>query len=56
MAHLPVAKVRLHVRCDNLLNMDTFSKSDPFCVLFMQSQPLRPGAGGWVEVSMHPSV
>uniref|UniRef100_A0A8D2ZJJ4 Copine-3 n=1 Tax=Scophthalmus maximus TaxID=52904 RepID=A0A8D2ZJJ4_SCOMX len=32
-----VTKVSLSVSCDNLLDMDSFSKSDPLCVLFMNS-------------------
>jgi len=40
-------QVRLHLRCDNLVNMDTFSKSDPFCVLLMQTGA---GGGSWVEL------
>jgi hypothetical protein len=43
-------QVRLHVRCDNLLNMDTLSKSDPFCVLCMHSDSARGAAGNWVEL------
>nr|XP_040023030.1 copine-3-like isoform X1 [Gasterosteus aculeatus aculeatus]XP_040023031.1 copine-3-like isoform X1 [Gasterosteus aculeatus aculeatus] len=32
-----VTKVALSVSCENLLDMDTFSKSDPLCVLLMNS-------------------
>lgn len=32
-----VTKVAISVSCDNLLDMDTFSKSDPLCVLSMNS-------------------
>ncbi|XP_034718579.1 copine-3-like isoform X1 [Etheostoma cragini] len=32
-----VTKVALSVSCENLLDMDAFSKSDPQCVLFMNS-------------------
>ncbi|XP_071341819.1 copine-3-like isoform X1 [Trachinotus anak] len=32
-----VTKVALSISCDNLLDMDTFSKSDPLCVLLMNS-------------------
>ncbi|XP_053268228.1 copine-3 isoform X2 [Pleuronectes platessa] len=32
-----VTKVALSISCQNLLDMDTFSKSDPLCVLFMNS-------------------
>eukprot|EP01028_Stygiella_incarcerata_P010829 TRINITY_DN583_c0_g1_i1.p1 TRINITY_DN583_c0_g1~~TRINITY_DN583_c0_g1_i1.p1 ORF type:complete len:565 (-),score=145.11 TRINITY_DN583_c0_g1_i1:129-1823(-) len=34
------SKVDLHVECRGLLDMDTFSKSDPMCVLFV-GQPVR---------------
>ncbi|XP_072234221.1 copine-3-like isoform X1 [Leuresthes tenuis] len=32
-----VTKVALSISCDNLLDMDTFSKSDPVCVLLMNT-------------------
>ncbi|XP_039646409.1 copine-3-like isoform X2 [Perca fluviatilis] len=32
-----VTKVALSITCENLLDMDAFSKSDPQCVLFMNS-------------------
>ncbi|XP_039982800.1 copine-3-like isoform X2 [Xiphias gladius] len=32
-----VTKVALSISCDKLLDMDTFSKSDPLCVLLMNS-------------------
>ncbi|XP_029313216.1 copine-3-like isoform X2 [Cottoperca gobio] len=32
-----VTKVALTISCENLLDMDAFSKSDPLCVLFMNS-------------------
>ncbi|KAI3355082.1 hypothetical protein L3Q82_017957 [Scortum barcoo] len=32
-----VTKVALSISCDNLLDRDTFSKSDPLCVLLMNS-------------------
>ncbi|XP_075968696.1 copine-3-like isoform X2 [Anarhichas minor] len=32
-----VTKVALSISCDNLLDMDAFSKSDPLCVLHMNS-------------------
>ncbi|XP_070841678.1 copine-3-like isoform X2 [Chaetodon trifascialis] len=32
-----VTKVSLSISCENLLDMDTFSKSDPLCVLLMNS-------------------
>ncbi len=40
----------MHLRCDNLLNMDTLSKSDPFCVIFMQSEPVLGVTGKWIEL------
>ena len=41
-----VTKVALSISCDKLLDMDTFSKSDPLCVLLMNSS-----GSNWVEVS-----
>ena len=41
-----VTKVALSISCQNLLDMDTFSKSDPLCVLFMNSS-----GPHWCEVS-----
>ncbi|XP_077450594.1 copine-8 isoform X6 [Stigmatopora argus] len=35
-ASLPATKVEITVSCRNLLDRDTFSKSDPICVLYMQ--------------------
>lgn len=32
-----VTKVAISISCENLLDMDTFSKSDPMCVLLMNS-------------------
>ena len=32
-----VTKVALSISCENLLDMDTFSKSDPLCVLLTNS-------------------
>uniref|UniRef100_A0A3B5AA16 C2 domain-containing protein n=1 Tax=Stegastes partitus TaxID=144197 RepID=A0A3B5AA16_9TELE len=41
MTHLDsnncVTKVALTISCDNLLDMDAFSKSDPMCVLLMNT-------------------
>lgn len=34
----PVTKVELYVSCTKLVNMDAFSKSDPFAVLFEGKQ------------------
>ncbi|KAI1882278.1 hypothetical protein AGOR_G00249030 [Albula goreensis] len=35
--NIPATKVELTVSCRNLLDMDTFSKSDPICVLYTQA-------------------
>nr|XP_023685961.1 copine-8 isoform X1 [Paramormyrops kingsleyae] len=35
-ASIPATKVEVTVSCRNLLDMDTFSKSDPICVLYTQ--------------------
>ncbi|XP_034541061.1 copine-5-like [Notolabrus celidotus] len=35
-AAIPATKVELTVSCRNLLDRDTFSKSDPICVLYIQ--------------------
>lgn len=32
-----VTKVALSISCDNLLDKDAFSKSDPICVVFMNT-------------------
>ncbi|XP_005752435.1 copine-3-like isoform X2 [Pundamilia nyererei] len=40
-----VTKVSLSISCDHLLDMDAFSKSDPLCVLFMNSS-----GNHWFEV------
>ncbi|XP_029934837.1 copine-3-like isoform X1 [Myripristis murdjan] len=40
-----VTKVELSVSCENLLDMDTFSKSDPLCVLLMHSS-----GSNWCEI------
>ncbi|XP_069657977.1 copine-8 isoform X5 [Haliaeetus albicilla] len=36
-ASIPATKVELSVSCRNLLDRDTFSKSDPICVLYTQA-------------------
>lgn len=41
-----VTKVALSISCENLLDMDTFSKSDPQCVLLMNSS-----GPHWCEVN-----
>ncbi|CAG5895592.1 unnamed protein product [Menidia menidia] len=40
-----VTKVALSISCENLLDMDTFSKSDPLCVLLMN-----PTGQHWCEI------
>ncbi|XP_078276009.1 copine-8 isoform X3 [Rhinoraja longicauda] len=35
-ANIPATKVEITVSCRNLLDRDTFSKSDPICVLYLQ--------------------
>ncbi|XP_062857934.1 copine-8 [Trichomycterus rosablanca] len=37
IAAIPATKVELTVSCRNLLDRDTFSKSDPICVLYTQT-------------------
>uniref|UniRef100_A0A3B3YU39 Copine C-terminal domain-containing protein n=1 Tax=Poecilia mexicana TaxID=48701 RepID=A0A3B3YU39_9TELE len=44
---IPATKVEITVSCRNLLDMDTFSKSDPICVLYTQGM----GNKEWREVS-----
>lgn len=41
-----VTKVALNISCDNLLDMDAFSKSDPLCVLLTNTS-----GPHWCEVS-----
>ncbi|KAM8987970.1 copine-5 [Ara ararauna] len=41
----PATRVELTVSCRQLLDKDTFSKSDPLCVLYIQ----RPGSRQWLE-------
>ncbi|TFJ98949.1 interferon-inducible GTPase 5-like [Platysternon megacephalum] len=44
-ASVPATKLELSVSCRNLLDMDTFSKSDPVVVLFIQGS----GSKEWRE-------
>ncbi|XP_076863695.1 copine-8 [Brachyhypopomus gauderio] len=37
IATIPATKVEITVSCRNLLDRDTFSKSDPICVLYIQT-------------------
>lgn len=46
MAAQCVTKVELTVSCDNLMDRDITSKSDPLCVLLMNSSDSK-----WYEVS-----
>ena len=41
------SKVVLSVSCNNLMDMDVFSKSDPLCVIHMTSSESQ-----WYEVSV----
>ena len=43
-ASLACSRVELRVCCQNLIDKDVMSKSDPCCVLFMQEK------GRWLEV------
>lgn len=47
MAAQCVTKVELTVSCENLLDKDVGSKSDPLCVLLMNSSDSQ-----WYEVSL----
>lgn len=49
MAAQCVIKVELTVSCDNLMDRDIGSKSDPLCVLLMKSSDSK-----WYEVSRLP--
>ncbi|XP_068029652.1 copine-5-like isoform X3 [Anomalospiza imberbis] len=44
---VPATRVELTVSCRQLLDRDTFSKSDPICVLYTQ----RPGSHQWREMA-----
>ena len=35
-AVVPTSNVELSISCENLADLDLFSKSDPFCVLYMK--------------------
>ena len=57
---LPTTSVELAISCSKLADMDTFSKSDPFAVLYLQD----PKTGNWVyqvsqnkfDIGYHSSV
>lgn len=40
-------KVELTISCDNLMDMDIFSKSDPLCALYLNTS-----GSHWYEVCM----
>ena len=44
--------VELYLSCKNLPNMDTFSKSDPFVVVYVQSTITNNRAPKWTEASL----
>ena len=43
-------KVELSFSCTDLLDMDVFSKSDPFIVLYMNTGYTSQSNAGWVKV------
>ena len=43
-------KVELSFSCTDLLDMDVFSKSDPFIVLYMNTGYTSQNNAGWVKV------
>jgi len=49
---IPMSKVELSLSCSGLADMDTFSKSDPFAVLYQQSSH----TGNWVYVDRTETV
>jgi len=49
---IPMTKVELSLSCSGLADMDTFSKSDPFAVLYQQSTH----TGNWVYVDRTETV
>ena len=47
----PVTKVELYISCTKLVNKDTFSKSDPFAVLFEnKGGPRKSSDIGWIQL------
>lgn len=48
MAAQCVTKVELNISCDNLLDTDVGSKSDPLCVLFLNTSGQQ-----WYEVILN---
>eukprot|EP00092_Neocalanus_flemingeri_P103607 GFUD01132614.1.p1 GENE.GFUD01132614.1~~GFUD01132614.1.p1 ORF type:complete len:541 (-),score=123.21 GFUD01132614.1:342-1964(-) len=45
-ASLPISQVEVSVRCENLIDRDLTSKSDPTCVFFVKKSD---NSGDWVE-------
>ena len=45
-----ITKVELSFSCTELLNMDVFSKSDPFIILYMNTGYTSQSNAGWVKV------
>lgn len=43
-------KVELTISCNNLMDMDVFSKSDPLCALYINTS-----GSHWHEVRIRPS-
>jgi len=48
-AHHLVTKVELTISCENLMDMDIFSKSDPLCALYISAS-----GSHWYEVCIRP--
>ena len=46
LGSVPVSKIELHISCNNLLDKDVTSKSDPCAVLYLQDR------GKWYEVGI----
>ena len=44
---LPSSSVELSLRCERLRDLDTFSKSDPFCVVECKTQGIQ---NEWMEI------
>jgi Ca2+-dependent lipid-binding protein len=47
---LPTSTLELTVKCENLCDKDVFSKSDPFCVMFIKK------GGHWYELGRTETV
>ena len=46
----PGTKVELSFSCTDLLDMDVFSKSDPFIVLYMNTGYTSQSNAGWLKL------